>query len=268
MVELTDSQIDKADIASSFGRAAASYDGAAQLQRDIGESLLQRHGKLLTERNRLVDLGCGTGYFSARLAEQHAGAEVVAVDLSEGMLQFARGQQSQTNIHWLCGDAEALSLADNSIEGLFSSLAIQWCRDLPALFAEIHRVLAPGGVAMLATLGPETLRELRAAWQQVDNHVHVNQFDPESALRNALPQGLSCEHWHEYFEVLQYSQLSGLTRELKAIGAHNLNSGRAQGLTGRARMLAFKQAYEQFRTENGLLPASYQVFQLLLVKSA
>jgi malonyl-CoA O-methyltransferase len=61
-----------------------------------------------------------------------------------------------------------MPLADNSVAHIFSSLALQWCENIPALMFEIERVLQPGGTAVIATLGPDTLRELRSAWAKVD----------------------------------------------------------------------------------------------------
>ena len=65
--------------------------------------------------------------------------------------------------------------------------------------------------------------------------------------------------------MLHYPDLRSLTHELKALGAHNLNPGRPGGLTGRARMRALLDAYEQFRQPQGL-PATYQVVYGLLRK--
>ncbi|HEY5718501.1 MAG TPA: methyltransferase domain-containing protein, partial [Motiliproteus sp.] len=165
---------DKEQVASSFSRAASSYDSVAALQRRIGHQLLAYSAG--DWQGRLLDLGSGTGYFTRILAEQPAVEKLVALDLAEGMLQFAREQRGHDKIRWLCADAEALPLADNSLDGVFTSLAIQWCDDSEGLFTELQRVLKPGALLAFATLGPRTLWELRAAWSQVDDFVHVNGF--------------------------------------------------------------------------------------------
>ena len=146
---------------------------------------------------------------------------------------------------------------------IFSSLALQWCENLPAVYAEIERVLKPGGTAVIATLGPDTLYELREAWRQVDEYAHVNEFATQSAIQTAIQySGLKIEEWQEVREVMEYERLPELTRELKNIGAHNVNSGRPEGLTSRGRIKALAGAYEQFRRQDGLLPATYQVWYL------
>src|SRR5690606_13347117 len=108
-------------------------------------------------------------------------AEILGLDLAEGMLRFARLERPGRS-HWLCGDAEALPLASASVDLVYSNLSIQWCENLPLLLAELRRVLRAGGKLVLTTMGPRTLRELKSAWQEVDGYVHVNRFQPQVAL--------------------------------------------------------------------------------------
>lgn len=258
--------LDKKKIAQSFGRAAATYDSVAQLQRDVGAELLQYLPDELPANARVLDLGSGTGFFTAQLHGKYPVAQIIGVDIAQGMLQFARTTHAD-EIYWLGGDAENLPLADQSVDVIFSSLAIQWCSNLPQLMAELQRVLAPGGKLFVATLGPATLHELKAAWQQVDSYVHVNRFAPSAEIAAALEQsGLQLVQLNERELKLYFARVNDLTRELKALGAHNINSGKPEGLTSRARLTAFKQAYEVFRTAQGL-PASYDVIYLTATKS-
>jgi len=192
----------------------------------------------------------------------------MAMDLAEGMLQYARAHREGLSCHWLCGDAEAIPLADHSIDVIFSSLAIQWCENPEQLFTEIHRVLTPGGQFFFSTLGPNTLHELRSAWQAVDDYVHVNNFLDQASLEAAIQHaGLSIKQWREDNDCLHYAQLNELTRELKGLGAHNVNQGRPEGLMGKQKIKAFKAGYEAQRDRDGLLPASYQVWLAVLEKS-
>lgn len=257
----TPALLDKKKIAQSFGRAAATYDSVAQLQRDVGAELLLTLPDNLPENARILDLGSGTGFFTRQLVQAYPDAQVIGLDIAEGMLQFARNTVSDS-IHWLCGDAENLPLADNSIDLIFSSLAIQWCNNLSQLMAELARVLKPGGRVCIATLGPATLHELKTAWQQVDDYVHVNRFAPLAEISAALElSGLQSVQLQNVEQRLYFERVNDLTRELKALGAHNINTGKPEGLTSRARLIAFKNAYEQFRTAQGL-PASYDVIYL------
>lgn len=261
------SLIDKARVADSFSRCAASYDSVAQLQRDIGHQLLTMMPADV-QQPRLLDLGSGTGYFAEQLRKNYPQTALCCLDLAQGMLAYARETRPVDNAHWLCGDAENLPLASDSVDLLFSSLVIQWCEQPDALFREIARSLQPGGEAFIATLGPETLYELRSAWAAVDSYTHVNRFLPLEQLQQAIAAaGLDEVDSHTGYQLLCYPQLRELTNELKHLGAHNMNRGQPEGLTGRARIQALKAAYEQFRDDQGLLPATYQVYYLHLRKA-
>lgn len=262
---MAEAVIDKRQVAESFGRAAATYDQAAEFQRNVGRDLL---GLLPGGRKvfDILDLGCGTGYFTRALAE-HFERPVVGLDLAEGMLRYARGRSDGAG-DWVVADAEALPVRSASQDLLFSSLALQWCPSLEKALAEGRRVLRPGGCMAFSTLVEGSLDELRQSWRAVDGYVHVNRFGSRIELQAQLAAaGFNCWECRVEPYVLHYGQLSELTRELKALGAHNLNAGRPGGLTGRARLRALTEAYEQFRQPEGL-PATYQVAHVLLFKAS
>ena len=264
-VAQVDQQLDKKKVAQSFSRAAPTYDSVAQLQRDIGSQLLAHLPERLPAQSVVLDLGSGTGFFARQLAAKYRESQIIGLDIAEGMLHYAAAQQ--TGISWLCSDAEFLPLADNSVDIIFSSLAIQWCNNLPQLMAGLARILKPGGQLHIATLGPYTLHELKSAWQHVDSYVHVNRFQSSQTLVNAIDSAqLIVDEVQQENRTLYYDRLSELTRELKALGAHNINAGKPEGLTGRARLFAFKKAYEIFRIAQGL-PASYDVIYLTVHKN-
>lgn len=255
---------DKRLVAASFSRAAASYDGVAELQRTVGTELLRRLPATFTPSSWL-DLGCGTGYFSRVLAQRFPASRGIALDIAEGMLRHARPAGGAQG--FVAGDAESLPLAPARFELLFSSLALQWCADFATVLGEARRVLRPGGVFAFTSLGVGTLQELRSSWQAVDGQVHVNRFRAFADYQAlCAASGLRVLDLQTHAQVLHFPDLRSLTAELKALGAHNLNPGRPGGLTGRARIQALLQAYEQFRQPAGL-PATYQVIYGVLQKN-
>ncbi len=254
---------DKRQVAASFSRAAASYDSVAELQRRVGNQLLVRLPASLQPR-RWLDLGSGTGHFTRALAERYASSEGLAVDIAEGMLRHARLQGGAA--YFIAGDAEALPLQSESVDLLFSSLALQWCGDFPRVLNEALRVLRPGGVLAFSSLCVGTLQELRDSWLRVDGLVHVNRFRHfEDYQQLCAASGLQVLTLQREAEVLHFPDLRSLTASLKDLGAHNLNPGRPGGLTGRARLRALIEAYEGFRQPCGL-PATYQVVYGVLHK--
>lgn len=248
---------DKRLVASSFSRAAATYDSVAGLQRETADHLLSWLPDI--EPQVVMDLGSGTGYASPQLKARYPQALLLSLDLAEGMLAFARGRHSLQQHQHVCGDAEQLPLADSSVDLVFSSLAIQWCEQPDLLFAELERVLKPGGQILVATLGPTTLVELKQAWSAVDDDRHVNEFPPLESILGASAS-LQLERQETQLRVLEYGKLGQLTHELKALGAHNVNARSRQGLSNRACLKRLTQAYDRARMASGALPASYELY--------
>lgn len=258
--------LDKRDVALSFSRAARDYDSVAGLQRDVGRALLETIETMPAQPADILDLGSGTGHFMPALQGRFPEACCYGLDLAEGMVRFARDAHGG-DVGWLVGDAEALPLAAGSIDLIFSSLALQWCQRPAALFAELARVLRPGGRCVFSTLGPDTLRELRAAWAAVDEHQHVNTFIPLEQLHAAAAAtpGLSLSLQVQPYRM-QYQRVGELLNELKTLGAHNVNRSRPAGLTSRRMLQGMMQAYESWR-EQELLPATYEVYFCVLEKT-
>jgi len=256
-------------VAHSFGRAAAHYDDVAILQRQTGDELLERLDLVKIKPQRIVDLGVGTGRNLSLLAQRYPNAQLIAVDIATEMLQHARHshRQQQGLKRWLpttnkplyiAGDAEKLPLADNSVDLIFANLALQWC-DPRISFAEIQRVLSADGLVMFTTLGPDTLHELRKSWAEVDDYPHVNMFYDMHDVGEAMTAaGLSGMVLDTDRYVLTYDEAMALMKDLKILGAHNVNRDRRRGLTGKHALGKVKQAYESFR-QNGVLPATYEV---------
>ena len=256
--------LDRRAVAQAFDRASGSYDAAAALQERVRNELLVRLDELDIKPRSILDLGAGTGHGTRALKRRYPKAAVVAVDIAPGMLAKAR-QQSR----WLRrfgrvrADAYALPFADGAFDVIFSSLMLQWCDDLDAVFAEIARVLKPGGLLLFSTFGPGTLAELREAWATAgDTRNHVNHFFDPHALGAALMQASLAEPVLDVDRIVaRYPDAMSLMRELKAIGAHNVTQGRARGLTGPRRLASMTKAYETLRRDGGL-PATWEIIHV------
>ncbi|MGR5131869.1 malonyl-ACP O-methyltransferase BioC [Vibrio alfacsensis] len=247
---------DKDAIASSFGKAASTYDKHAAFQRDVGHRLLEKLPLELANK-RILDLGCGTGYFSELL--QQRGAEVVCADISQAMLHKAHERCGDKRMSYVLADAEHLPFDDSSFDYVFSSLALQWCSDLSYPLSEIRRVIKAGGKGCFSTLVDGSLDELRQSWSKIDTYQHVNQFITLNQVKVALAQ--SCCHSHQLnltSITVWYDSAFSVMRDLKGIGANHV-SGRSHGLTSRRTLLQVERAYQAFKNDHGLLPASYQV---------
>jgi malonyl-CoA O-methyltransferase len=257
-------ELDRDRVRRSFDKAAGEYDEVAVLQREVGERLMQRYDYITLKPAQIMDLGCGTGAALEPLARRFRGAEMIAVDFAQGMLDRTPGRVGGRwpfgrRVQQVCAEAEALPLPDASVDLVHSNLMLQWCDDLPRVFAEVRRVLRPGGLFSFTSFGPDTLKELREAWRQVDDQVHVNRFADMHDVGDALVySGLAEPVMDAEIISLRYAKVYDLMRDLKSLGARNANQGRPRGLAGRSRLRALEQAYEPFR-EDGSLPASYEI---------
>lgn len=253
-------RLDRAGVRRSFDRASAGYDGAAVLQARVRAELLDRLRWIGVEPAHVLDLGCGTGDGARQLKRRYPRALTLALDIAPGMLREA-GRRSRPfrRFERVCADAYRLPLADASIDLAFSNLLLQWCDAPDEVLAEIRRALRPGGFFSFSTLGPDTLRELRAAWRAADDRAHVNSFLDMHDVGDALTRAGFAEPVLDVERfTLSYTDVLALTRDLKAIGAHNVATARHRGLTGRGKWREMTRFYETFRSE-GRLPATYEV---------
>lgn len=246
-------------VGRSFSRAAPGYDKVAALQRQVGEQLLARLQGLPSAPKTILDVGAGTGYCTARLAEIFPGADLIALDIAEGMLRTLAGRPVLAEARRICGDAECLPLQGQSMDLVFSNVALQWCADLPAALAEFRRVLRPGGRMLFSSFGAATLCELRDAWAQADAYSHVNAFASRESVEAALA-GSGCGGFEVHGEqrVLSYPSVDALLRELKRLGAHNVTANRARHLTGKGVFRKMLEAYAASMAD-GRVKASFEI---------
>ena len=259
--------IDKREVKRSFERAASRYDAAALLHHEVCSRMLDRLDYIKVAPAVILDAGAGTGNAVTGLMSRHPGTPLVALDIAVAMLERARGRlkwwQSvpglRPPLHAVAGDLERLPLAAESIGLVWSNLALQWVNDLPATLREMYRVLQPGGLLMFSTFGPDTLKELRAAYRSVDERTHVSRFADMHDIGDMLVHGGYADPVMDMETfTLTYDTARDVMRDLKAIGAHNATTGRRESLTGKAAMRAVETSYERFRTD-GKLPATFEV---------
>jgi malonyl-CoA O-methyltransferase len=256
---------EKRAVRRAFERAARTYDRNNVLQCEVGLRLLKHLEPIRIDPALIVDLGCGTGAFFAQLRKHFPRARVLGVDIARPMLEVAArrtpwlGRALRLKREALvCGDAERLPLAAASAPFVFSNLALQWTRP-EAVFAEAARVIPSGGLFLFSTFGPDTLKELRAAFAAVDGYQHVNTFIDMHDLGDALVHaGFSDPVMEMEIITLEYACVEAVARDLKAIGARNALPGRPRGLSGRGRWREVIAHYEKSRRE-GALPATYEV---------
>lgn len=259
--------VDRPQVARRFARVAASYDKADFFAREVDRRMQERLDYVKIEPQRIVDLGCSRGASYAGLAARYPQAQIIGVDSAPAMLQAGHtpragwqrwlGLGHSGGMQRLAADALKLPLQAQSTAVVWSNLLLHWLDDpLPAL-TEAHRVLEVGGLVMFSTLGPDTLKELRGAF--ADGYAHTQRFIDMHDFGDML---VSCGFADPVMDMevltLTYDSFDEMLGELRAAGSSCAMTARRHGLTGRQAWAQARAAYEGLRRD-GKLPATFEV---------
>lgn len=251
----------KQEICNAFNKNAQDYEQAAIVQREIGDRLFERLDYLKIQPRSVLDLGCGSGYFSKQLKKRYPKALIVGLDLAIEMLSQSKAKQSWLK-QWPLVNADMTSMPfpTGTFDLVFANQAIHWVNPVNLVMQEINRVMNVDGCFMFSTLGPDTFRELREAWAFADPYAHTNNFMDMHDLGDAMLM----EHFLDPVVDMEklsvhYATLSSLVRALKSQGVRNINLARNQGLTGKKPWRIFEESMALFCTEKGLYPLTYEV---------
>lgn len=241
-----------------FQRTAAEYDQAAVVQRIMADELIDRLYVLKLSPAHILDVGCGTGYALAGLAQRFPGAHFVMLDVAVNMLHRIASTPLD-GPHLICGDAENMPFAPHSVDMVFCNAVLHWC-DYETVFGEFLRVLKPQGLLMFAAFGPDTLKELRAAWRKVDKDAHIHDFVDMHHLGDALARlQFSTPVLDADYVTVTHKEFSGMLGDLKMLGAGNVINRSQRGLCGKHRYHRLKQACEGFRNGQGLFETTCEI---------
>src|SRR3990167_9827005 len=151
----------KTEIRNSFDRHAADYDHDAKLQREIGLRLFDRLEYLKISPRYILDLGCGTGFFSSLLKKKYRQAHIISLDFSMNMLLQAKNKQSWRH-QWPLVHADMIKMPffDGVFDLIFANQTLHWDYPPTPVLRELNRVMNYQGCLMFSTLGPDTFKEL------------------------------------------------------------------------------------------------------------
>lgn len=265
---MTQHHIDKKRAQAAFNKASALYEDSAVLQKQVLEEMFLRLKLLKINPNSILDLGCGPGNAGPELKAVYKPHDLIYLDFAYDMLKkaeeknkdhFLKVFSSKTAQRFICADMEAIPLAENSIDMVWSNLSLQWCNDLDQVFSQIAKILTHNGLFIFSTFGPSTLQELRIALASFSQYSHVNQFIDMHDIGDAL---IRCGFSDPVLDVdvytLTYSTFKEIMYDLKHIGARNALQGRAKSMTGKGFLYQLEKFYEVYRSDKKL-PASYEV---------
>jgi len=266
---VSEQHINTVQVGRAFGNSAETYDAHAVLQREVADRLIGHLEFSNISPQRVLDIGCGTGYCTRLLRQRCKRAHLTAVDIAHSMVLAAQDKHPR-RMPWMArtsftlADAISLPFADASFDLVCSSLAMQWVSDPQRMLSEMRRVLAPGGLMVFSTFGRRTLGELRQSLADF-SHGHaglVLPFPDVTSLGDAL-MALSLELPVTDTDLftLTYPDPMALVRELKGLGASSSAiRNRPSGLYGRRLLRHLEENYvAQHGTEDGRIRATFEV---------
>lgn len=245
-----------------MGRAAATMDAHAVVQREVAGRMLERLDYIRLQPRVVLDLGAGTGGAGNGLASRYRKARVLALDAHPELLrQRPRFGLRRRQLPAVLADARALPLHDGCVDLVFSNLLLPLCTDPALVFAECQRVLRPGGVLLFSSLGPDTLIELRRSAEAAFRHDPVHPFIDMHDLGDAMLRARFADPVVDMERLtLTYADPDGLFADLRAMGLTNARRDRPRGLVTPGRLQALRQAYA-LQADGGRLPATVEVIQ-------
>ena len=255
-----DRHVNARHIRRAFSRAARGYDASAHLARRIGSELVARLDVVRLQPDTVIDIGTGTGHCARLLEARYRRARIIGVDSAAAMAHEAAAHRRwRSRQRYLVAAAERLPMADATAQLAVSNLALVWS-DCRRVFPELRRVLAPDGLLMFTSLGPDTLQELRAAWQTVDSMPHIHPFLDMHIIGDALIESGFAEPVMDMERVVvTYPSHDAALSELKGCGWQNVSPQRRPTLTGRNRFASFIKAYESYCGADGRWPLTFEV---------
>jgi malonyl-CoA O-methyltransferase len=273
-----------------FDRRAATFDDVAFLPREIAQRMRERLDYIKVSPAAVLDAGCGAGDDLPGLRERFPEAPVFGTDLSRAMLTRAlRHDAGDTSWRrflpasigkalgargprFAQADFSALPFAPGAFEFIWSNLALHWHSRPDLVFPEWQRVLKVGGLLMFSTLGPDTLKELRGAYAEVEaahgvpSRRHVIDFVDMHDLGDMLVEsGFEIPVMDQETLTITYQSPQSLLADVRRWGAYpfgreaGLPAGGAAGPASRRLYKALLAALEARRRADGTLALTFEV---------
>ena len=263
-----------------FARPQKLRDSAF-LRREIASRMEERLALIKLDPQRLLDAGCGAGADLLPLQQRFASAQVLGIDAAPAMLAQARaahGASHSTLRGWLqqwlpnglsakaappagliCGDFAALPLAAQSVDLVWSNLALHWHPSPDRVFAEWRRVLRKDGLLMFSCFGPDTFKELRSAFDGEDDANRIIPFVDMHDFGDMLVEaGFATPVMDMETLTVTYRDIDKLLAEVRGLGGNPLTT-RSQGLAGKARWQRIRERLAQQRGADGTIALTFEV---------
>ncbi|GMB07937.1 malonyl-ACP O-methyltransferase BioC [Thermolongibacillus altinsuensis] len=252
--------IDKQLLQKRFSTNAQTYDQFANVQKKMANALF---GQITIRPERILEIGCGTGYLTEKLRRHFPHARITAVDLAPGMIAVAKQRLDAEQINWICGDIEEIELSER-YDLIISNATFQWLNDLDRTLLRLYDALNDGGQLVFSTFGARTFHELHTSFacalktQNLNEPLRIGQSFP---TLNQLLGRCQCTipsaaiSAAETIEIERFPSVRDFFLSLRKIGATNSTTGRY--CQRPSVFKAMMSEYEHRFSENGQIFATY-----------
>lgn len=306
--EYASASVNKDRVAKGFDKAAKCYQDHSSIQKQVSQDALAKLYVSLginsnedyeLERDWLLDIGCGPALYSEQLSKLCN--NLIGIDIAHAMLQQAQRSYSQhkepTSVaqklvnkgnkgakSFLLAncDAECLAIKPNSIDVIFSSMALQWCSSPHIALQEVFRTLKPKGSALLAIMVGESFSHLHNAFKAIGTPSRVNRFYSTNDWLKASNIYDWCTESHLKNYVSYHTSTFSMLKSIKQIGANTLVSAQQSDLNKNNRnntsssttkaylskqeLNNLDQYFKENHYRNSNFPLEYQVLYLSIHK--
>ncbi|OED35467.1 hypothetical protein AB833_30040 [Chromatiales bacterium (ex Bugula neritina AB1)] len=232
-------EIDTRLVIKASQRSSHSYRQFSEVADTVADRLLERLPLLGMKPARILDLGTGDGRNLATLKKLYPSALIVGADICQSSLLINR--QNQSLFSKIAGKSPVLVCLDamrqqpfaaESFDLIVSNLLLPWVHPSEVFAAELNRLLATDGAFFLSSVGPDTLIELRRAWEKIDTAEHINAFLDMHDLGDVLDRaGITDTVMDTERLQVSFTSVHKLLEDLAGTGCTNVLTGRRKGLT-------------------------------------
>jgi malonyl-CoA O-methyltransferase len=262
--------LDQRQVWQRYAKASGSGCVTDPLAREVDQRMRERLDYVALNPNRVLDLGCGHGDSLDALKTRFPDATVTALDAVPSMLprpdaspllqkwvSMLRGQGRSSPLI-LTADARQLPIANQSHQLVWANFLLPWVDDYSAVFGEARRVLSNEGLFMFSTLGPDTLKELAACFDDPETRRH--DFPDMHDLGDLLGEvGFADPVVDMEVLTVQYGSLDSLLEDLTAAGAGSAHIDRRKGLTGRQAWQRVRERWQAQSRTDGTVGVSFEI---------
>lgn len=260
--------IDKETIKRRFSKSAKNYDQYANVQKSMGDVLIEEIKSKHKCFNRILEVGCGTGYVTKALIHHFPDANITAVDIAPGMIKHVQSTIQHENLELVCGDIEEIELK-GKYDLIISNATFQWFNQLEKTMEKLVKSLEKDGILAFSTFGQDTFKELHESFRKAKESLNIQKeispgqsFFSASTLRNLCSTVLTdtaitakkvqvTESYHyEYF-----NSCKDFLYSVKKIGANNAQKEKSK--TSFDFIKKVMETYDQDYQENHQVVATY-----------